>query len=143
MVWPEILRLRKDGHSLDIQARQWKEALQKATPDEVVRIRHAALDGDALYRKHVAAIPDRVGCHFHSQGNEDYAVVSGEGKLYWSKVEKIADEFHVHWEEPLHVQEGDSFIIPEGYAHQLKNTGQDELVILFACPDDEEGSCLR
>jgi dTDP-4-dehydrorhamnose 3,5-epimerase-like enzyme len=33
------------------------------------------------------------------------------------------------------LRKGQNFTIPEGYAHQLERTGQEELVILFSCPD--------
>ena len=114
------LQLRKDGYSLGVSTERWEEALKTAVPDEVVKIRHAGIEGSASCRTHVAAIPDRVGCHFHAHGNEDYAVVSGQGELHWGKVTKIATEYSVAWEEPMPVQQGDSFVIPEGYAHQRR-----------------------
>src|SRR5271168_5388699 len=116
----EKLRLRRDGHSLEIDAVQWREALKGAEADPVVKIRHAAIKGDPSYRFHVAAIPDRVGCHFHAHGDEDYAVVSGEGTLHWGKVTKGRDGFKADWEEPMPVKTGDSFVIPEGDARQLR-----------------------
>lgn len=78
-----------------------------------------------------------MGAHFHAVGSEDYAVVSGQGTLYWGKVktdEKFG-EFRIYQEPPVTVKTGDSFVIPEGYAHQLKSTGDEELVIVFGCPD--------
>lgn len=129
----EILRLKTDNNSLGISQESWLTALKEAKPDPIVQIRHGSLNGSADYRLHVAAIPKRVGCHFHKHGNEDYAVVQGNGRLYWGKVTK---ESNVEWEKPVDVRTGDSFIIPEGYAHQLASTNKGtELVIIFGCPD--------
>ncbi len=111
----------------------WEAALQLAEPDPVVHIRHAVISGDESYRIHVAAIPERVGCHYHAHGDEVYEVVAGAGTLYWGKV--IAGTTNVNWETPIDVVAGQSFIIPEGYAHQLAKRGDDDLVILFGCPD--------
>lgn len=134
------LKLQSDHGSLGVARSAWKAALGWALPDPIVGIRHAVVDGDAQHRNHVAAISDRVGCHFHAHGNESYAVVEGRGTLYWGKAEKIGKWFGngyavPHPEEPVPVREGDSFTIPEGYAHQLKNEGDGELVIVFSCPD--------
>lgn len=124
----------RDGR-LYIAEEIWRDAVLSAQPDPVVGIRHAALGGDETYRRHVALIPDRVGCHFHASGNEDYAVVQGKGTLYWGKVEREGHEYAVRWGKPLSVQEGDRFVIPEGYAHQLAREGGGDLIILFGCPD--------
>jgi mannose-6-phosphate isomerase-like protein (cupin superfamily) len=131
----EKLQLRRDGHSLGIAKERWVQALCDATPDDIVRIRHAEIEGDPSRRIHVAAIPDSVGCHFHAYGDEDYSIVSGRGELYWGAATRNAAGYSVAWEEPMPIKEGDSFIIPEGYVHQLKNVGKNELIILFACPD--------
>jgi mannose-6-phosphate isomerase-like protein (cupin superfamily) len=128
----EKLRLRSGGESLGVETAAWQAALGSAVPDPVVNIRHAPIAGSAEYRTHVAAIPRQVGCHFHAEGDEDYAVVAGKGTLHWGKVSK---DGRVAWEQPVEVSEGDSFVIPEGYAHQLRKRGDGDLVIVFGCPD--------
>ena len=129
------IEVNHDGLSLGIAESAWREALAKAVPDPIVGIRHAPIKGDTSYRFHVAAIPTQVGCHFHAHGNEDYAVVSGSGTLYWGKPVRGSDGYSVQWGKPVDVTTGDSFVIPEGYAHQLRKRGAGDLVILFACPD--------
>ena len=129
------LQLRCDRNALGISSDNWKSALLQAQLDPVVGIRHAALSGDAQYRLHVAAIPTQVGCHFHLKGDEDYAIVSGQGTLHWGKVRSQNGVHEITWETPLDVQVGDRFVIPAGYAHQLRKRGHDELVIVFGCPD--------
>lgn len=130
------LKLKSDHNSLGVAYAAWKAALEKSHLDSVVGIRHAVIDGNEGHRNHVAGILDRVGCHFHAHGNEDYAIVAGHGTLYWGKAEKTKDGYAVpNPEAAISVKEGDSFTIPEGYAHQLKNEGDTELVIVFSCPD--------
>jgi len=131
----ERLKLRRDSDTLDVAEAAWREAVARAEADPAVGIRHAAIAGDPLYRVYVAAIPLQVGCHFHTRGDEDYAVVEGEGVLHWGAVAGYGREFRVHWEPPVPVRAGDRFVIPEGYAHQLRKTGDRDLVILFGCPD--------
>ena len=132
----ELLKLRKDPDSFGVDREIWQEALANAQPDSVVSIRHAALQGDEGCRIHVASISERVGCHAHFSGEEDYAVVSGCGVLHWGVVsERAEDKWRVVWETLVYVSAGDRFIIPQGYAHQLERFGNEPLVILFACPD--------
>ena len=132
---PSVLEFNKPAHRLDIQEQVWRDALSKAVPDPVVGIRHGAISGDANLRVHVAAIPRQVGCHFHAQGSEVYEVVEGTGRLHFGQVVSAGTTFDVIWETPVHVTTGDRFIIPEGYAHQLRKQGEGDLTILFACPD--------
>ena len=129
------LRLQLNGGSLGVGKAAWEEALNAAVPDPVVHIRHAPIEGTPEYRTHVAAIPSQVGCHFHAHGDEGYAVVSGKGTLHWGKAVKDLKGYHVEWETPVDVSKGDSFVIPEGYAHQLRKRGDGDLVIIFGCPD--------
>jgi mannose-6-phosphate isomerase-like protein (cupin superfamily) len=130
-----LLQLHSDRQSLGVPESVWRSRLKEAQSDFSVGILHAALTGDSNYRLHVASIPSQVGCHFHAIGNEDYAVVSGAGTLHWGKVGKTNDEYQVTWEQPVAVETGDRFIIPEGYAHQLRSRGEENLVIIFGCPD--------
>ena len=132
-----LLQLRHDNSSLGIADSVWRLALEQATPDPAVGIRHANIQGEANYRIHVAAIPQQVGCHVHRKGNEDYSVVEGEGILHFGLVSEDASRLLVRscdWQQ-ISVTQGDSFIIPEGYAHQLRRTGKGDLTILFGCPD--------
>lgn len=132
-----LLQLRRGGDSLGIAEASWRQALVRAAPDPIVGIRHAEIQGDKDYRIHVAAIPQQVGCHFHRKGNEDYSVVEGKGILHFGLVTNDPSGPTVRpqdWRQ-LQVSAGDSFVIPEGYAHQLGRTGTGDLTILFGCPD--------
>ena len=50
-------------------------------------------------------------------------------------IEELESETSVAWQQPLRVKAGDSFVIPEGFAHQLVRDGDAPLTIIFACPD--------
>lgn len=132
-----LLCFRRDGYAFDVSEKIWKQALLNVESDSVVNIRHATISGNESYRIHVAAIPKQVGCHVHKVGNEDYSVVAGQGVLYFAPVTNKGSGCYVEESDWLRmsVSEGDSFVIPEGYAHQLRRTGVGELTILFGCPD--------
>ncbi len=129
----QTISLKTAGDSLGKLRSVWQAALSSAEPDPVVNIRHGEVSGNAGYRKHVAAIPQQVGCHFHAIGDEDYAVVEGEGVLFFGKTTDGGVRSQ-DWRN-IAVSTGDSFVIPEGYAHQLCKTGEGDLTILFGCPD--------
>ena len=124
---------------LDIDDAIWKKALEKVEPDNVVGILHASLTGDENCRSHVAQIPEKVGAHVHFIGDESYSVVAGEGLLHYGLTNENGN---VEWETPLPVSTGQSFVIPEGCAHQLEKKGGEDLVILFSCPDSHLNDTL-
>jgi len=133
-VTPErLLQLKKESITLGIEEEVWREALSRAEPDPVVGIRHVEVSGDESYRVHVAAIPKQVGCHVHRVGDEDYAVVEGVGVMHFGKITEGTDGPYVRDQDwcQMPVEKCDSFVVPEGYAHQLRG----ELTILFGCPD--------
>jgi len=133
----QILNLVRSENTLGVREPDWRGALATAKADSAVGIRHAEISGDSNYRVHVAAIPDQVGCHVHRIGDEDYAVVEGEGDLHFGRTTQgprglvVEDK---NWRE-VEVTAGDSFVIPEGYAHQLRKKGSGDLTILCGCPD--------
>jgi mannose-6-phosphate isomerase-like protein (cupin superfamily) len=133
----QLLQLRKDTSNLGVAESTWREAIIHATPDPVVGIRHAAIAGDHSYRIHIAAIPQQVGCHFHREGVEDYVIVEGEGVLHFGRVTDDSINPLVspeNWRQ-LAVRAGDAFVIPPGFAHQLRKSGSCDLTLLFGCPD--------
>jgi len=139
------LHFQHGANPLNVSTATWQAALASAVLDASVGIRHARISGDPAYGIHVAAIPHQVGCHLHQNlngdqvngGNEVYMVVSGQGVLHFGKAGQDAGVVRVAagaWDR-LPVQAGDSFIIPVGFAHQLRRHGSDALTVLFACPD--------
>jgi mannose-6-phosphate isomerase-like protein (cupin superfamily) len=131
----DLLVLRQDEVALGVSEAEWRRLLESAQPDSAVGIRHAAISGTEHHRLHVASIPERVGCHFHRVGEEQYSVVQGQGTMHFGLVEEGGDAPTVRVWRQLDVRVGDTFTIPQQYAHQLCSSGTDELVIVFACPD--------
>jgi mannose-6-phosphate isomerase-like protein (cupin superfamily) len=110
------------------------QALQLAVLDSSVGIAHAALAGDADFRLHITKLLPgaKVKAHRHLQGEELYIISSGSGTLYTGMVSEEGREV---WNEPIAVQDGDSFSISAKMLHQLHNTGEVPLVLIFCCPD--------
>jgi mannose-6-phosphate isomerase-like protein (cupin superfamily) len=122
-----------------IAKENWQTALAKAESDHVAKIKHARLKGNKSWRLHVAEISDKVACHVHESGIEVYEIVSGKGTLFYGPAIPASGNPAVKLVKELSVTEGDVFIVPAGYAHQLLNIGSEHLIILFACPDRHLG----
>lgn len=60
-------------------------------------------------------------------------MVEGEGILFFGQV--TGNQVSTDAWRNIKVRTGDSFVIPEGYAHQLRKIGTGDLTILFGCPD--------
>ena len=114
-------------------------ALESAVPDSSVGIAHAALAGDADFRLHITKLLPgaKVKAHRHLQGEELYIISSGCGTLYTGTVSEVGIEV---WNEPISVQGGDTFSISPKMLHQLHNTGEAPLVLIFGCPDSHLAS---
>jgi mannose-6-phosphate isomerase-like protein (cupin superfamily) len=142
------LEIRTDQSSLGVCEKDWRDALEDASTDPKVTISIAYIRGDENLSFYVASIPKSVKCHFHKHGGEDYSIVSGEGVMLYGKVEYASkgEPGVNHWQE-VKVVTGESFTIPEGYAHQLCALGKTPLVIVFSCPhshlnDDQDRTVL-
>ena len=111
----------------------WRRVVAQAAPDPKVGIRIAKLCGDDQFGLYVASVPDRVGCHVHFHGNETYEILEGKGELHLGFVSG-RNHGPIEWRKPESVEAGDFFMIGEGFAHQLRNKGQGDLVVIFGCP---------
>lgn len=107
--------------------------LKRAISDPKVNIAIAHLGGAPESRLHAAMLRpgEKVGAHFHTHGAEIYFILEGNGTIYTGVV---TDEGIVA-NEPVAVYAGDSFCIEPGQVHQLRNSGEEDLFLLFACPD--------
>jgi mannose-6-phosphate isomerase-like protein (cupin superfamily) len=135
----EKIKLLSAAHGFGIAQNTWREALAKAKPDPVAKIKHAELGGDSSWRVHVAEVGEKVACHVHFEGHEIYEIVSGRGVMLSSPVEKNGSVCSGVRCDSLPVRAGDVFSVPEGFAHQLVRDGDDPLIILFACSDNHLG----
>ncbi len=112
----------------------FNQALQSAKLDEGAGIAHAALAGSADFRVHITKLLPgaKVKAHRHDEGDELYIIQAGTATLYTGRsVEDEAEE----WFEPVAVEEGATFTVSPGMLHQLHNTGDTPLVLIFGCPD--------
>ena len=108
-----------------------KDALNQAKPDDHVGIAIAPLSAGNDFCLFSAEIKSghKVGCHYHTEGEEIYSILSGEGIIYTANVDNsgTVEEIKAHA-----VTSGDSFTIEPGTAHQLQATS--DLVLMFVCP---------
>ncbi len=118
---------------MEFSKSNWKRALEQAVRDPKVGIRIARLCGDEHFGLYVASVPDRVGCHVHFHGGETYEILAGTGELHLGFVRQ-ENPGPIEWRKPEPVEAGDAFMIGAGFAHQLRNKGTDDLVIIFGCP---------
>jgi len=135
----EKIKLLSAAYGFGIAQNVWREALEKAKPDLVAKIRHAELGGDSSWRLHVAEVGDKVACHVHFEGHEIYEIVSGSGVMLSSPVAAAGGAFRAIRCDSLSVKVGDVFSVPEGFAHQLVRSGSEPLIIIFACSDNHLG----
>lgn len=135
----EKIRLLSSAHGFGIAPNVWQEALARAKTDLVAKIRHAELGGDSSWRLHVAEISDRVACHVHFEGHEIYEIVCGCGVMLSAPVKSSGALCRTVRCDSLPVKAGDVFSVPEGFAHQLVRSGNEPLIIIFACSDNHLG----
>lgn len=115
------------------------QAIATAKLDASVGIAHAPLAGDADFRLHVTKLMpgSKVKAHSHGSGGELYFIYSGSGHVYTGR---SLDSGAEDWFEPVAVQAGDTFAVVPSMLHQLHNTGDTELVLIFGCPDSHLAS---
>ena len=107
-----------------------QEALTKAKKDDKAGISIASLSTGDDFFLFSAEIQKghKVGCHYHTEGDEIYSVLSGEGMIYTATIDDMGDLDDICFRP---VVAGDSFTIPSGTAHQLKASS--DMVLLFVC----------
>jgi oxalate decarboxylase/phosphoglucose isomerase-like protein (cupin superfamily) len=110
--------------------------IKKAKYDPVAGIKIAGLDTGADMNSFGTRMNrgTKVSCHFHSQGDEWYSILDGEGELFLADVNgtKLAN----HRSVP--VNKGTVFCIPQKTAHQLR--AHTQLDFIFICPDTHLGA---
>lgn len=100
--------------------------------DSVVGIKITHLAGDADLSFYLAEIEPnkKINAHYHKKGTEIYQIFEGSGEIRIGKNGNIN-----HWDIKKTVKKGDCFSVKEGEIHQLVNTGEEKLILLFACPN--------
>jgi mannose-6-phosphate isomerase-like protein (cupin superfamily) len=116
-----------------MQIIHWEKALESAVLDPAVGIRIAKLTADTqefcLYATEL--LPGKkVGAHYHGNGTEIYQILKGKGTLYTGEPAEGKACKNI---QSNPVKAGDCFNINANTAHQLVNTGDESLVLIFGC----------
>jgi len=115
-----------------IEIKNIYKEISAGSKDSAVGISLAHLAGNdafSLYCTEISA-NSRVGAHYHSNGTEFYQILEGEGYIYYGTPNVTKT---INWKEPEKVKKGDFFMIEEGQVHQLHNTTEENLVVIFGC----------
>ena len=98
-----------------------KQALSLAKTDGDVGIAIAPLSSGKDFCLFSAEVKEgnKVGCHYHTAGEEIYSILSGEGIIYTAAVD---DNGRTGDTMSHKISTGDNFTIEAGTAHQLKAT---------------------
>lgn len=111
----------------------WSQELSCANFDKKVGIQIATLlesNGKGTY---ITVIPpgSSVTPHYHTNGDEEYHIISGCGVIRLLPVEAKNKDFQLVCKQ---VKAQNSFIIPANLIHQLINNGDVPLTLIFSCP---------
>lgn len=111
----------------------WQDVLSGAKADPAVGIRIAPLTQNEEFGMYVTEIlPNKkVNAHYHQTGVEIYSILTGLGTLYTALLNHINEPIKIQTKT---VAAGDFFNINPGVIHQLKNTGDKPLILVFGCP---------
>jgi mannose-6-phosphate isomerase-like protein (cupin superfamily) len=113
----------------------WKKALETAVLDHAVGIRIAPLTDNISFGMYVTEVlpGKKVSAHYHQEGGEVYEIIRGKGMLYTAPSESPSHH------TATAVNAGDFFNIDAKVVHQLVNTGDESLIIIFGCPGTHLG----
>lgn len=107
------------------------EGIGNAVYDPVAGIRIAPLQKGTTLNSFGTRMDEgtKVSCHVHTQGDEWYSMLDGEGVIY------LADLVDGELKNKRHypVKKGDTFCISGNTAHQLY--AKTQLDFIFLCPD--------
>jgi mannose-6-phosphate isomerase-like protein (cupin superfamily) len=122
----------------DLAIKNWKKSLEKTETDKEVGIKIADLTGNETFSMYVTEIPPKakINAHYHENGIEIYQILSGSGTMHTASPDKNGKAINIR-RSP--VSEGDFFTVEEKTIHQLENTGDIPLVLIFGCPRSHLG----
>lgn len=111
------------------------EEIESAVYDPLAGIRIAPLQKGAVMNSFGTRMDagTKVSCHLHTNGDEWYSILDGEGEIYLADMVdgKLINKRH------MPVRKGDTFCISQNTAHQLYAKSQ--LDFIFLCPDSHLG----
>jgi mannose-6-phosphate isomerase-like protein (cupin superfamily) len=107
----------------------WFSKLECGAYDEIVGIRITKLTGNTEFSTYLTVIDSgkAVSPHYHKNGDEHYHIIRGRGEIVLTDLVSMKKTI-------IPVDEKISFTVPENTLHQLKNTGEEPLMLMFSCP---------
>lgn len=108
----------------------WDSELERSAYDATVGIKIAKLAGDAALSTYLTSIdPGKsITPHYHKHGDEHYHIIHGCGEMTLIDVQSKA-------KTTTAVRKHHSFVVRANHSHQLKNTGDEALILMFSCPE--------
>lgn len=108
----------------------WRAELERSKYDHNVGIRIAKLAGNPEFCTYLTVIdPGKaVVAHFHKHGDEHYHIVQGEGEV-------TLTDIGGHETITTTVCGRSSFVVPPNTLHRLRNSGAEQLILMFSCPE--------
>ena len=74
----------------------------------------------------------KIPAHVHHKGQELYYILQGKGVISTAEVQgDTVDSLF-----SMSIEQGESFGIPEGMGHQLKNIGSEDYIFILASPPE-------
>lgn len=112
-----------------MQLIEWKVALSQAAYDAAAGIAIVRLTGDDGFATYLAEVePGKsVRPHYHRSGDEHYHIVGGNGEIRLASADEGGPG------RVTQVAAGMSFIVPANTVHELINTGDTALLLMFSC----------
>jgi mannose-6-phosphate isomerase-like protein (cupin superfamily) len=118
----------------DALAPDWKKALSEAVFDPIEGVRLAILMDNAACRLCIASLAPcaKIPAHVHAKGQELYYILQGKCRILTGEMcgEAVKPLFS------MPIKQGESFGIPECMAHEIQNTGTEDLVFLLVSPQE-------
>ena len=65
--------------------------------------------------------------------------MEGSGHIHIAQIDESVKPFQVLWEPEVAVAPGDCFIVPNGHAHYMEQTGSSDLVWIAGCSPSHVG----
>lgn len=118
---------------MGIRIVNWANEISEAKLDQSVGIQIATLLETEQRGTYIAVIPagEAIKPHYHQEGDEEYHIISGKGIIRLIPATTDDKDFKLACK---HVTAQNSFIIPPNVIHQLVNTGDQPLTLIFSCP---------
>ncbi|MCK7068941.1 cupin domain-containing protein [Enterobacter bugandensis] len=112
------------------------EEISGAVHDPIAGIRIAPLQNGTTMNSFGTRMDagTKVSCHLHTDGDEWYSILDGDGEMYLADLVDgvLTNKRH------FSVTKGDTFCITQNTAHQLRAISQ--LDFIFLCPDSHLGN---